>query len=158
MTSQRYHGIIDTPCGPLGYVVRDGSLTGIDFLTARARARAAHDQLGRRIEAQLRRYFETPGASFDLPMQLAGTSFQQRVWRALRSIPTGTTRTYGELARQLRSGARAVGSACRANPIPIVIPCHRVTAASGLGGYCGATEGQSLRTKHWLITHEARSG
>jgi methylated-DNA-[protein]-cysteine S-methyltransferase len=139
----------------LGYVLQDGALVSLDFLARNIPARAARDSLGRRIEAQLQRFFKDPHAGFDIPLQAQGTDYQRRVWAALRRIAPGERMTYGELARRLRSGPRAVGGACRANPIPLVIPCHRVVAAQGLGGYCGAPDGRMHRIKQWLLAHEA---
>lgn len=106
------------------------------------------------IIRQLANYFADPRAPFDLPLCLEGTPFQQRVWTLLRTIPPGETRTYGELASVLGSSARAVGQACRANPCPIVIPCHRVVGRSGLVGFAGAQGGRSLEIKRWLLAHE----
>jgi len=83
-----------------------------------------------------------------------GTPFQRHVWSALREIPHGQTRSYGDLARQLTSSPRAVAGACRANPIALLIPCHRVVAQKGLGGYAGATQGPELEFKAWLLRHE----
>ncbi len=83
-----------------------------------------------------------------------GTLYQQKVWQALQRIPVGEVRTYGELARELGSCARAVAQACRANPLPILIPCHRVVSATGLGGYMGKTYGPELEIKRWLLHHE----
>jgi len=83
-----------------------------------------------------------------------GTEFQQRVWKALQAIPGGETRRYGELAHELGSSARAVANACRANPLPILIPCHRVVASNGPGGYMGETGGLGLAIKQWLLQHE----
>ena len=77
-----------------------------------------------------------------------------RVWQALQKIPYGEVKTYGQLAKELKSSARAVGNACRANPIPIVIPCHRIVAVSGIGGYAGKTDGPVLERKRWLLAHE----
>jgi methylated-DNA-[protein]-cysteine S-methyltransferase len=91
---------------------------------------------------------------FDLAVVMQGTPFQQRVWQALRDIPAGETRSYGQLAAHLGSGARAVGNACRHNPVSIVVPCHRVVGAAGLGGYSGHTQGPVLRRKSWLLAHE----
>jgi methylated-DNA-[protein]-cysteine S-methyltransferase len=76
------------------------------------------------------------------------------VWQLLQQIPTGQTRRYGELATQLGSSAQAVAGACRANPLSILIPCHRVVAAGGLGGYMGQTEGEALEIKRWLLHYE----
>jgi len=84
-----------------------------------------------------------------------GTAFQQKVWGALLDIPSGTTMTYGELAKELQSSARAVGQACKNNPTPIIIPCHRVVSKQGKGGYLGQTEGKLAYIKTWLLQHEA---
>ena len=91
-----------------------------------------------------------------IPVQLpsGGTPYQQKVWQALQRIPVGEVRTYGELAKELGSCARAVAQACRANPLPIFIPCHRVVSASGIGGYMGKTDGPQLEIKRWLLHHE----
>ena len=86
---------------------------------------------------------------------MRGTPFQRRVWQALRGIPSGSTCSYGELAHELGSSARAVGGACRRNPIPIVVPCHRVAAAAGgVGGFMGQRDGEALTIKQWLLDHE----
>jgi methylated-DNA-[protein]-cysteine S-methyltransferase len=103
---------------------------------------------------QLGAYFRDPRFRFDLPMESAGTPFQRRVWEVLRAIPSGETRTYGALAAELGTSPRAVGGACRANPVPLVVPCHRVVAADGLGGFSGATAGPRLAAKRWLLVHE----
>ena len=152
-----YTAVIHSPFGRLGLVVRDRHLTSIDFLSPRAALRPAVDPLARRAVAELQHYFTDPGWQFQLPLAPAGTDFQQRVWSALREIPSGATRTYGALAARLGSGARAVGGACRRNPLPIVIPCHRVVAAQGLGGYSGETDGPVIAVKRALLAHEDRS-
>ena len=100
---------------------------------------------------QLNAYFDGKLTNFDLPLRPFGTDFQQRVWRAMIKIPYGKVRTYGQLAEKLNSGARPVGTACRRNPIPIIIPCHRVLGTQSLGGYSG--EG-GLETKVALLTLE----
>ena len=123
--------------------------------------------LQRRIEIYLRRSGTTatrfgrevlgdPRFVFDLPLRLAGTRHRLAVWEAMQSIAAGRTRTYGELAAELGSSARAVGGACGANPIPLVVPCHRVIAAhGGLGGFMGEKrEGFELGIKRWLLEHE----
>jgi methylated-DNA-[protein]-cysteine S-methyltransferase len=93
----------------------------------------------------------------DFPLAPAGTEFQRRVWKAMTRIPIGRTRTYGEIAAELASAAQAVGQACGANPLPIIVPCHRIVSASGLGGFAGATEGTMIDVKRWLLDHEARA-
>jgi methylated-DNA-[protein]-cysteine S-methyltransferase len=89
-----------------------------------------------------------------LPLLIEGTAFQQQLWDALCEIPRGKTLTYGELARRLGVDARAVGQACGDNRLPIVIPCHRVIAADGIGGFAHATGGYLLEAKRWLLAHE----
>jgi len=101
--------------------------------------------------SQLHDYFDGVRRNFDLPLDPFGTRYQRLVWQALIRIPRGETRTYGDIARQVGGSARAVGQANRANPIPILIPCHRVTAAAGMGGYSG--EG-GLVAKKWLLDLE----
>jgi len=100
---------------------------------------------------QLAAYFDGSLRDFDLPLSPAGTAFEGRVWAAMQGIPYGETRTYGDLAHTTDSGPRAVGRACGRNPIPIVIPCHRVLARGGLGGYSG--DG-GLATKQRLLALE----
>ena len=106
------------------------------------------------ISAAVARYFEEGAAGLQVTLAARGTDFQQRVWRALQAIPPGETRTYGDLARQLGTSARAIGGACRANPCLIVVPCHRVIAKDGLGGFAGDVSGRRLEVKRWLLRHE----
>ena len=102
---------------------------------------------------QLDAYFAGRLARFDLPLSAAGTPFEKAVWAAMCAIPYGETRTYGDLAHSVDSGPRAIGRACGRNPIPIVVPCHRVLARGGLGGYSG---GAGLPTKQFLLGLESR--
>lgn len=106
------------------------------------------------VRWQLDAYFQESDFRFSLPLHLSGTEFQQRVWRRLCRIKPGEVRTYGEIARDLGSSPRAVGNACRRNPVPVVVPCHRVVGATGIGGYSGATEGGKLDVKRWLLAYE----
>lgn len=157
------YALIDSPLGPVGIHWQGEALTAVDLEPA-GRPLAAEGQGGadelsevrppESITRQLAAYFSAASASFDLPLDLGGTPFQHRVWTLLRSIPVGETRTYGEVARQLGTAARAVGQACRANPCPIVVPCHRVVAAQGLGGFAGDRSGRRLDVKRWLLRHE----
>ena len=148
-----YDAVIASPLGRLGIEARV-ALTSIDFVSARTPLHPPATPLARRVCAQLRAYFADPQVRFDLPLTTSGSDFQQQVWRAMRRIPAGRVKTYGELARGLHSAPRAVGGACRANPIPIVVPCHRVVSTSGLGGFMGATRGRALAIKRWLLRHE----
>ena len=98
-------------------------------------------------------YLQRPHQAFSLPAQLAGSAFQNKVWLAIYGIPLGQTRTYSELATQLQSGPRAVANACGANRLPLLIPCHRVVAKNGLGGFMRGNK-NGLAIKRWLLTHE----
>lgn len=102
---------------------------------------------------QIKQYFEQSTALLNIAVPTHGTSFQQRVWQAIAAIPVGETRTYSQLAEQLGSGSRAVANACGANPLPILIPCHRVVAKRGLGGFMQGKQ-NGLLIKQWLLKHE----
>jgi methylated-DNA-[protein]-cysteine S-methyltransferase len=115
---------------------------------------APKNALAEEAARQLERYRADPDTRFDLPLLIEGTPFQRTLWNALCEIPRGKTVTYGELARQLGGEARAVGQACGDNRLPIVIPCHRVVAANGIGGFAHATSGYLLEAKRWLLAHE----
>jgi methylated-DNA-[protein]-cysteine S-methyltransferase len=106
------------------------------------------------ILQQLMGYFSSVSPLQMTHLEPKGTLFQKSVWSELRKIPLGETRTYGEIAKKLNSSARAVGNACRKNPIQLIVPCHRVVSAKGLGGYAGQTQGTQLKIKRWLLNHE----
>ena len=108
--------------------------------------------LAAKIYNQIIRYLTLPSVKCDLP-PLSGTQFQQRVWRAIYAIPFGETLSYGQLADQISSGPRAVANACGANPYPIIIPCHRVVAKAGIGGFMQGKK-NGLSVKQWLLKHE----
>jgi methylated-DNA-[protein]-cysteine S-methyltransferase len=133
---------------------RDQRVTQISYLPASVDSQAPRNPLAERAARQLERYREDPDARFDLPLHVEGTPFQRRLWHALCEIPRGKTLTYGELARRLVGEARAVGQACGDNRLPIVIPCHRVIAANGIGGFAHATGGYLVEAKRWLLAHE----
>jgi methylated-DNA-[protein]-cysteine S-methyltransferase len=147
-----YSAIVPAPFGALGVRLQGGLLAGLDFLppgTRLLRSAAAAS-----VEAELQAYFGDPGHVFGLPLALTGTPFRMKVWQVLLAIPAGETRTYGEVAAQVGSGPRPVGQAVGDNPVPIVIPCHRVLAARGLGGFMHGSEGFAMDVKRWLLRHE----
>lgn len=150
-----YQAVLSAPFGSLGILLTDDQVYGINFLPGNHPLQAATSLLARRVAAALNRYFDDPKTSFDLPLAIFGTAYQTRVWQALTAIPVGQTTTYGQLARLLGSSPRAVGQACGANPLPIIIPCHRVVAANGRGGFMHAASGAPLTYKDWLINHES---
>ena len=148
-----YRLAVETPSGTLTLHAGPDALTE---LTWRRRQADRTSPLLERAAAQLRAYFAGALKDFDLPLAPRGTAHELAVWEQLCRIPYGETITYGELARRTGTVARAVGGTCGANPIAIVIPCHRVTAAGGqLGGYSG---GNGPDSKRRLLAHEARHG
>lgn len=145
------HALLDTPLGRIGLSWEGETLPAVDLEPDLGWVEpAAVPQSPRR---QLAQYFEHGPWVFDLPLAVQGTVFQQRVWSLLRAIPAGETRTYGALARGLGSVPRAVGQACRTNPVPILVPRHRVAGVQGLGGFSGDTSGQRRAVRRWLRRH-----
>ena len=144
--------VVDTPIGPLGLVASDAALQSVRFDGRGMRAEGESAVLAE-AERQLASYFEGELLTFDLPFELHGTEFQRGCWLALASIPYGQTVSYGEQARRLGlagDAARAVGAANGSNPLPIVLPCHRVIGADGsLTGFGGG-----LHVKRYLLEHE----
>jgi len=138
---------------------RDDRVVEIRFLPPSSPSLAPQNPVAERAARQLERYRDDPDAKFDLPVVVEGSPLQRAVWNAMCAIPRGKTRTYGELARELGAhfpvDARAIGQACGDNRLPIVIPCHRIVAADGLGGFGHATGGYLLEVKRWLLMHEA---
>ena len=125
---------VDSPFGPLSVSERNGAIVEIDW---KAPPHEQETPLLRRAAEQLTAYFAGDLREFDLPLKPKGDAFQQAVCRAMLDIPYGETTTYGAIADRLDTYGQPVGNACGANSIPIIIPCHRVLAANGLGGYSG---------------------
>ncbi len=149
--------IINAPFGQLKLTADHDSLTGIEFLLEREPLKKAGSPLLKETQAQLAAYFKNPHHAFDLPMKLHGTVFQQKVWQALCDIQPGSPLTYGQLAKKLGTAPRATGGACGANPIPIIVPCHRVVSANGIGGFMKTRYLGPLNIKSWLLAHERSS-
>ena len=142
---------LHTPVGDLTLSEEHGALVSIDWGWGRDQTETP---LLIRARAQLHEYFDGERLVFDLPLAPAGSPYRQLVWAALRQIPPATTRTYADIARLAGGSPRSVGGANGANPIPILIPCHRVVATTGIGGYSG---GDGLPTKRFLLTLECRA-
>jgi methylated-DNA-[protein]-cysteine S-methyltransferase len=147
--------IVEFPKMKVGVATRGERVVELRFLPPATPTQAPTTQLGILARQQLERYREDPDAGFDLPVLIEGSELQRGVWDAMCAIPRGSTRTYGELARELGADARAIGQACGDNRLPLVIPCHRIVAADGLGGFGHATGGYLLEVKRWLLMHEA---
>ena len=152
-----YEAIVPLPIGTWQVGIRtDGrAVHEIDFIDSEEFERVTPSAVATEAAQQLQCYLDNPRRRFTIALKLHGTQFQQSVWAALKALPSGETRSYGQLAKQLNSAARAVGGACRANPVAIMIPCHRIVAAQGLGGFSGATAGSELLLKQWLLKHES---
>jgi len=148
--------LFNFPIGPLTLHTSHNKLTKIDLLPSHSPLQShAPDIYIQQICYQLESYFKNPKHIFSLELELTGTLFQQTVWQALRQIPGGTTLSYNTLAKQLKTSPRAIGNACRANPFPIIIPCHRIVAQNHIGGFAGTTTGTLIDIKKWLLRHEA---
>jgi methylated-DNA-[protein]-cysteine S-methyltransferase len=144
---------MESPVGRLALEAEGDALSCVRWADRGERARVHQmPPILKQARRQLERYFAGKLRTFDLKLAARGTVFQKRVWQMMSDIPYGETATYGGLAMALGSGPRAVGMACGRNPLPIVVPCHRVLGAGGSeGGYSG---GQGLRTKHKLLALE----
>jgi len=145
---------VDFPKMKVAVATREERVVEIRYLPLSSESIFPRNALAARAADQLREYLENPDIKFDLPLAVEGTPFQLRLWEALCRIPRGKTRTYGDLARELEGEARAVGQACGDNRLPVVIPCHRVVAADGIGGFAHSTGGYLLEAKRWLLAHE----
>lgn len=126
---------VDSPVGRLTLTEQDGAITALEWRDEDA---PPNTDLMKRAAGELAAYFAGGHTAFTLPLAPRGSAFQQEFYHALCAIPHGETRTYGDLAADLGVSAQAIGQACGANPIPILIPCHRVLASTGLGGFSGA--------------------
>jgi len=146
--------LVDSPAGPLLLIEDAGKLAEIRFASGEESDRDDTPLL-RMAKRQIAEFFAGQRRSFDLPLVPARTAFQQRVREAMMSIPWGQTMSYGEIAHVAGGAPRAVGQACGANMLPIVVPCHRVVAAQGIGGYSGA---HGLDTKRLLLALEKTAG
>ena len=145
---------VDFPRMKVAVATREERVVEIRYLPLSSESISPRNALAARAAGQLREYLGNPDFKFDLPLALEGTPFQLKLWDALCRIPRGKTRTYGDLARELEGEARAVGQACGDNRLPVVIPCHRVVAADGIGGFAHSTGGYLLEAKRWLLAHE----
>ncbi|MDO8413702.1 MAG: methylated-DNA--[protein]-cysteine S-methyltransferase [Gallionellaceae bacterium] len=150
-----YQAKLQTPFGILGIRCTAHALTHIEFLAPGTAPQPPDHALAQTICEQLKAYCADAEFHFDLPLQLNGTPHQTKVWQAMRALSAGQTCHYGDLAVQLNSSPRAVGQACGSNPIPIIIPCHRVTSKAGMGGFMHHSSGYALDIKRWLLAHEA---
>ena len=154
--NRQYDAVFATDVATIGIRLEGSCLAKLDFLQQRAAEKTA----GKRAESiknKIDKYLKADSAikNINIDVALNVTAFQEKVLQQLSLIPYGETRTYGDIAATLGTSPRAVGNACRNNPVPIIIPCHRVVAAGGIGGYAGATDGGLLDIKYRLLQLEA---
>jgi methylated-DNA-[protein]-cysteine S-methyltransferase len=154
--SALFSAIVAAPFGAMGIRTQEKQVREVVYLPSHYEEKAPQDAAAEQAAQQVRRYFADADFRFDLPLVDAGSDFQRRVWDAILAIPRGSVRTYGQVAKLLDSHPRAVGQACGANWFPLVIPCHRVTASGGLGGFASSDDehGFTLTVKRWLLRHE----
>jgi methylated-DNA-[protein]-cysteine S-methyltransferase len=152
----KFSSVIATPIGKFGVMFTDGRVRQTSFLPPKTTLVFSQTSKERLIISQIKKYFVKSSHKFKLLVDLHGTNLQQKIWRTLQKIPVGEVRTYGELAKLLQTSPRVIGNACRSNPIPLIIPCHRVVAASGVGGYCGSSS-KNIKIKKWLLAYENKN-
>lgn len=158
--SSIFSAILLAPFGAVGIRTEPGAVRELTYLPKHFQEKAATDALAERVMRQVERYLVEPDFRFDLPLMTVGTEFQRRVWQTISAIPRGEVRTYGQVAKMIRSAPRAVGQACGANWYPLIIPCHRVTGSGGIGGFANHDDetGFHLGVKRWLLAHEGVKG
>ena len=151
---ESYHAKLATPFAVLGVRTVGNRVTDIDYLPLGIETLAPTTKLAARACREIERYLADPQYVPRMPFEYSGTAFQCSVWRAISTIPCGRTLTYMDIARALKTAPRPVGGACGRNRLPIVIPCHRVLASGGIGGFMGGHQAQALAIKRWLLKHE----
>lgn len=154
MLLESYHAKLQTPFAVLGIRTLSERVTDIDYLPHGIAPLAPLNRIAERACREIERYIDDPQYMPRLPFQYTGTAFQCSVWKKISAIRSGHTLTYNDIARMLRTAPRPVGGACGANRLPIVIPCHRVLAAHGIGGFMRGSGEQALDIKRWLLRHE----
>lgn len=158
VTPSLFTAVVPAPFGRMGIRLEADELRELVYLPPAYELRAPRDVLSRDIAAQLKAYFKQPDFAFELPLPDVGTEHQRKVWRQITAIPCGEVLTYAQVARRIGSAPRAVGQACGANWFPLIVPCHRVTAANGIGGFARHDSGFHQEVKRWLLRHERVPG
>lgn len=146
--------IVAAPFGAIGIRSNGDVLQELSYLPPHFKAKPATDKLSKKVAMQVAAYLKDPDYVFDLDLPDIGTEHQRKVWTVINAIPRGKVLTYGEVAHKIRSAPRAVGQACGANWYPLIIPCHRVTATGGIGGFARHDGGFHQSVKRWLLQHE----
>jgi len=151
---ESYQAKLAAPFAVLGVRTIAERLIGIEYLPREMATLKPQTAFAREVCRQLSAYLKKPSFEFDLPFDYDGTDFQKRVWKAVHAIPSGSVLSYKQVAKKIGSAPRPVGMACGANLIPILIPCHRVVASQGIGGFMNVRRGAAIEVKRWLLHHE----
>jgi methylated-DNA-[protein]-cysteine S-methyltransferase len=152
MSSRYYSSVISTPVANLGMQIDDSSLYGLSWLPKNYPVKISKTGVAREVFIAIQTYIQSGEPLPPVPIQLVGSVFQIKIWKALKDIPMGTVVSYGDLAKQLKTSSRAIGQACRTNPVVLFIPCHRVVSVNGIGGYMGIQK--KINIKKWVLHHE----
>ena len=151
-----YDAIVAAPFGAVAIQARDDFLTRLELLAEPHAELRSNDAFVQSVASQIGEYLRNPQSLLSIPFAVKGTPFQRRVWQAIAAIPCGQTLSYGELADKVGSGPRAGANVCGANQVPLFIPCHRVVAKNGLGGFMQG-DARGLAIKTWLLEHEKQA-
>lgn len=150
-----YQATLQLPIGKVGIRTTQEHLLAIEYIDDNEPLIKPKTVIAKDTLEQLLCYFADPTYTFNIPIALNISPFQQNVLSALQKIPLGKTQTYMDIAKLLNTSPRPIGNACRTNPVPIIIPCHRVVAEKNLGGYNGSKKGRFIEAKRWLLKHES---
>lgn len=153
-----FTAIVPAPFGGIAVRLDHDELRELVYLPPEYQPKAARDPLSKEAAAQVKAYLKNPDFAFSLPLPEVGTAHQRKVWDVIQAIPCGEVLTYAQVARRIASAPRAVGQACGSNWYPLVIPCHRVTATGGIGGFARHDGGFHQNVKRWLLQHERVPG
>jgi methylated-DNA-[protein]-cysteine S-methyltransferase len=152
--TESFDAKLAAPFAVLGIRTSSQSLTEIRYLPRNAAPLQPQSRYAHEVCRQVKEYLAHPRFRFDLSFAYSGTEFQNRVWKIIHDIPPGEVLSYLEVARSAGSAPRPVGMACGANRLPLIIPCHRVVASHGIGGFMNSRKGPGLEMKRWLLRHE----
>ena len=152
MNKQHFSTIFTTPVEKIGVSIVDDTVSSITWLPENIPLLDSKSRFTNKIQSLILQYLVDGRPLPDIPLKLTGTSFQLKVWKVLGRLKMGEVISYGELARDLHTSSRAIGQACRTNPVVLFIPCHRVVSVSGIGGYMGKQNRTNI--KKWLLEHE----
>lgn len=154
VSDKNFDLVIVLPFCHFGLCFEHHSLIASEYLHTSVKPFSSNKTEIKKVANEIEAYCQNPEFSFQIEIDPQGTAFQRKVWKKLLEIPAGEVKTYGQLAKELSSSARAIGNACRANPLPLIIPCHRVVSANGLGGFSGYKTGYFTDIKRQLLHHE----